>query len=67
MYIVSNKSGLSKLRKQLEHCYDKGLNEEAILIGDILDKMQYLLFKKKLEKDANRQSNFRLSFELIRA
>jgi hypothetical protein len=66
MYIVGDERGLSTLRKQLEFCYDNELLEEAILIGNILDMMQYFLLEKEHEKDTSRQPTYRLSFELIR-
>lgn len=65
MYLLSEEHGLSTLRKQLEFCYENGLLEEAILIGNILDQMQCFRLKKEQNKDTGRQLTYRLSFELI--
>jgi len=67
MFVISEEEAESFLRKRLEYCYDQRLLEEAILIGNLLDKMQCLLLNKEQEKDSLRKPSLKLSYELIHA
>lgn len=65
--MYATRSSESLCRKRLEYCYDHGLLEEAIMVGNILDRMQWLLLMREQEKDVNRKPAFSISFELSRA
>lgn len=39
------------LRKRLEYCYDHEKLEEAIRVGNLLDKMQCTKFRSEQEED----------------
>lgn len=43
MNVSNEKAVEAHIRKSLESCYDRGSLKEAIILGNILDKMQCML------------------------
>lgn len=67
MYISNKRVSESILRKRLEYCFDQGLLQESILVGNKLDKMQSILFQREQEMNTNKKPIINFSVELIHA
>ena len=47
---ISKRGTDMDIKKLLEYCYDHGKLEEAIIVGELFDRQQYLLIQKNHKK-----------------